>query len=173
MLNALAGMAIGHVVGFDITVMLKAIANFDGLEHRCQRVATKSQVDYFNDSKGTNVGATVAALEGLGATLGHENKIVLIAGGDGKGASFEKLAKPVAQYVKNVVLIGVDAKRLGAAIPGAQLTFSNSLQEAVYLSASLAVPGDIVLLSPACASFDMFDNYEQRGHVFTAAAVSL
>ncbi len=171
--NALAALSIGHLAGFSMQGMLEAIVDFQGLEHRCQLVAIKERVSYFNDSKGTNVGATVAALEGLGATLATGNKIVLIAGGDGKGASFNDLQKPVAAHVKALVLIGTDAQRIAAAAPQAEIHYAESMQEAVRQSAALASAGDIVLLSPACASFDMFDNYAQRGAVFSAAAVDL
>ncbi|MEH6446481.1 MAG: UDP-N-acetylmuramoyl-L-alanine--D-glutamate ligase [Oceanospirillaceae bacterium] len=171
--NALAALAIGHSAGLDMQAMLGAIAGFKGLEHRCQLVANKNQVAYFNDSKGTNVGATVAALEGLGATLAQDKKIVLIAGGDGKGASFDDLAQPISQYVKALVLIGNDAKKIAAIAPETQTYFVESMQEAVQKSASITCAGEIVLLSPACASFDMFDNYEQRGNIFSTAAREL
>jgi UDP-N-acetylmuramoylalanine--D-glutamate ligase len=172
-INALAALAIGYSAGLDMQAMLNAIADFKGLEHRCQLVVNKNQVAYFNDSKGTNVGATVAALEGLGATLAKDKKIVLIAGGDGKGASFNDLAQPIFEYVKALVLIGNDAKKIAAIAPKTHIYFVASMQEAVQQSAAIANAGEVVLLSPACASFDMFDNYEQRGDVFIAAAREL
>ncbi|OUS26077.1 UDP-N-acetylmuramoylalanine--D-glutamate ligase ['Osedax' symbiont bacterium Rs2_46_30_T18] len=172
-INALAALSIGHAAGFAMQGMLKAIEDFQGLEHRCQWVANKQEVDYFNDSKGTNVGATVAALQGLGATLSEDKKIVLIAGGDGKGADFDDLAEPVAGFVKALVLIGTDAKKIAASVTGAQVHYATDMQAAILKAAALASAGEIVLLSPACASFDMFDNYEQRGQVFTALARDL
>ena len=172
-INALAALSIGHAAGFEMQGMLKAIENFQGLEHRCQWVANKQGVDYFNDSKGTNVGATVAALEGLGATLATDKKIVLIAGGDGKGADFDDLVKPVARFVKAVILIGADAKKIAASVAGAQIHYATDMQDAVRQAAALASAEEIVLLSPACASFDMFANYEQRGHVFSDLARKL
>ena len=172
-INALAALSIGHAAGFEMQGMLKAIENFQGLEHRCQWVANKQGVDYFNDSKGTNVGATVAALEGLGATLARDKKIVLIAGGDGKGADFDDLARPVALFVKAVILIGADAKKIAASVAGAKIHYATDMQDAVRQAAALAIAEEIVLLSPACASFDMFANYEQRGHVFSDLARKL
>ena len=171
--NALAALSIGHAAGFEMPGMLKAIEEFQGLEHRCQWVVNQQGVDYFNDSKGTNVGATVAALQGLGATLGADKKIVLIAGGDGKGADFDDLAAPVAGFVKALVLIGTDAKKIAASVRGAQVHYATDMQDAILTAAALACTGEIVLLSPACASFDMFDNYQQRGHVFTDLARNL
>ncbi|EPJ46081.1 MAG: UDP-N-acetylmuramoylalanine--D-glutamate ligase [Osedax symbiont Rs2] len=172
-INALAALAIGHAAGFEMPGMLQAIENFQGLEHRCQWVANQRGVDYFNDSKGTNVGATVAALQGLGPTLKADKKIVLIAGGDGKGADFDDLAEPVASFVKALVLIGTDANKIAASLGAVQIHYATDMQNAVLKAASLASSGEIVLLSPACASFDMFDNYQQRGHVFTDLARNL
>jgi UDP-N-acetylmuramoylalanine--D-glutamate ligase len=172
-INALSALAIGHSAGFEMPAMLKAIREFSGLEHRCQLVANKSGVQYFDDSKGTNVGATVAAIEGLGSTLQENKKIVLIAGGDGKGAAFDELVTPIESYVKSVVLIGTDAQRIAEVLPNSEIYFAKSMQQAVDKSASLTQSGDVVLLSPACASFDMFDNYGQRGDVFSEAARGL
>lgn len=172
-MNALAALAIGHQAGLPMPAMLRAVENFKGLEHRCQWVTTKAEVRYFNDSKGTNVGATVAAIEGLGATLDEHKKIVLIAGGDGKGANFDDLANPVERYVKSLVLIGTDAKRIASVVCCESIYYADNMQDAVTKSAEIAQAGEIVLLSPACASFDMFDNYLQRGDVFCAAAQGL
>jgi len=172
-INALSALALGSQAGLPMAAMLKAIENFGGLEHRCQLVASKAGVNYFNDSKGTNVGATVAALEGLGPTLAAGKKVVLIAGGDGKGASFDDLAAPIKRYVQSLVLIGNDAKRIANAVSFDCVYFATTMQDAVQQAARLAQAGEIVLLSPACASFDMFDNYHQRGEVFTKAAQGL
>ena len=172
-MNALAALAIGHQAGFPMPAMLRAVKKFSGLEHRCQLVATKADVNYFNDSKGTNVGATVAAIEGLGATLAIDKKIVLIAGGDGKGASFDDLADPINKYVKSLVLIGTDATRIADAVSFGSVYYEKTMADAVLKSAELAQAGEIVLLSPACDSFDMFDNFMQRGDVFSRAAENL
>jgi len=169
-INALSALALGSQAGLPLDAMLKAIESFGGLEHRCQLVATKAGVNYFNDSKGTNVGATVAALEGLGPTLATGKKVVLIAGGDGKGANFDDLAAPIKRHVQSLILIGNDAKRIANAVNFDQVHFASTMQDAVQQAATLAQPGEIVLLSPACASFDMFDNYNQRGEVFSKAA---
>jgi UDP-N-acetylmuramoylalanine--D-glutamate ligase len=132
-------------------------------------VATIDEVEYFDDSKGTNVGATVAALSGL------DKHVVLIAGGDGKGQDFSPLVAPVAQYARAVVLIGKDAGALREALgaTGVPLIDAGSLEEAVEKSASLAEAGDVVLLSPACASLDMFRNYVHRAQVFRGAVEEL
>ncbi len=171
--NALAALAIGHNAGFEIAAMCSAIRDFSGLEHRCQLVAEKQGVQYFDDSKGTNVGATVAAIEGLGSALQKSEKIILIAGGDGKGAAFDELTAPVENYVKSVVLIGTDAQRIAQVLPNSELFYAQSMQQAVEKCASLSQQGDVVLLSPACASFDMFDSYGHRGDVFSEAARNL
>ena len=129
-------------------------------------------MSYYNDSKATNVGAALAAIEGLGMDMAGQ--LILIAGGDGKGADFSGLRDSVAQYCRAVVLIGRDADliadALGDAVPQVR---AGSLDEAIALSRSLAEPGDAVLLSPACASFDMFKNYEERGRLFARAVEAL
>ncbi|MCV6604584.1 MAG: UDP-N-acetylmuramoyl-L-alanine--D-glutamate ligase, partial [Porticoccaceae bacterium] len=156
--NALASLALGHAAGLPLDAMLQALQQFAGLEHRCQWVREHHGVAWFNDSKGTNVGATVAALEGLGPTLAADSRIVLIAGGEGKGADFSPLTAPVAQYARAVVLIGRDAPLIEAAL-SVPVTMADSMEAAVQQCAALAQPGDIVLLSPACASFDMFRTF--------------
>jgi UDP-N-acetylmuramoylalanine--D-glutamate ligase len=153
--------------------MLQALRSFGGLEHRCQWVADVDGVAYFNDSKGTNVGATVAALNGLGPTLVEGAGIVLIAGGDGKGAEFAELDAPLDRYARALVLIGRDAPRIDAAISTVPRVHAQSMDDAVQQAAALAKAGDIVLLSPACASFDMFSGYPERGHRFVAAVGAL
>lgn len=164
MANALAAFALGRAVGLDEESMIKALQEFPGLPHRCQLVASAGGVDYVNDSKGTNLGATEAALKGL---AGDVPNIVLIAGGDGKGADFSSLAPIVKKSVKAMTLIGKDAEKIahvcGPLVPVVQC---GSLQEAVEKAAAFASPGDTVLLSPACASLDMFKNYEDRGQQF-------
>lgn len=170
--NALAALALGSAVGLPMPAMLQTLREFPGLAHRCQWVASKSRVDYYNDSKGTNVGATVAALNGLGPET--KGRIVLIAGGDGKGADFDELQEPVAQYCKQLVLLGKDAQRLEAALAeSAPVQQVPDMAAAVQYAAQCAKPGDVVLLSPACASLDMFANFEARGETFVQAVEAL
>ena len=170
--NALAALALGHAVGLPFDAMLSSLRTFTGLEHRCQWVRELDGVSYYNDSKATNVGAALAAIDGLGADM--NGKLVLIAGGDGKGADFSGLRDSVAKYCRAVVLMGRDADliatALGDAVPQVR---AGSLDEAIARSRSLAHSGDAVLLSPACASFDMFKNYEERGHLFARAVEAL
>ena len=167
--NALAALALAAAVGVPMGPMLHALRAFAGEPHRCQRVATIAGVDYYDDSKGTNVGATAAALRGLGKTC------VLIAGGDAKGQDFAPLVEPVRRHARAVVLIGRDGPRLAGALAGAgvPLAAADSLQQAVLLASERAHAGDAVLLSPACASFDMFRNYGHRAEVFIAAVHAL
>ena len=170
--NALAALALGHAVGLPFDAMLSSLRNFTGLEHRCQWVRELEGVSYYNDSKATNVGAALAAIDGLGMDM--DGKLVLIAGGDGKGADFSGLRDSVTKYCRVVVLIGRDANliadALGDAIPQVRAA---SLDEAIAQSRALAQSGDAVLLSPACASFDMFKNYEERGQLFARAVGAL
>ncbi|MDM3871752.1 UDP-N-acetylmuramoyl-L-alanine--D-glutamate ligase [Porticoccus sp. W117] len=170
--NALAAMAMGAVLELPEDAMAKAMREFPGLDHRCQTVRTLDGVSYINDSKATNVGATLAALEGLADS--ERRNIFWIAGGDGKGAEFHELRSAVAATVKLALLIGVDGHRIGEAIAdAADMERHESLQTAVARARQLAQPGDLVLLSPACASFDMFNNFEHRGEMFAKAAEAL
>lgn len=166
--NALAALALGHAVGLPMPAMLQALREFAGLPHRCQWLGQHAGVDYYDDSKATNVGAALAAIEGLGGDL--QGKQVLIAGGDGKGADFSALVAPVTRHCRAVVLLGRDApllqQVLGAHVPVQRV---DTLEQAVTAAAALARPGDAVLLSPACASLDMFRNFEERGRLFAAA----
>jgi len=170
--NALAALALGHAVGLPLDAMLSSLRSFTGLEHRCQWLREREGVSYYNDSKATNVGAALAAIEGLGADI--PGKLVLIAGGDGKGADFSGLRAPVAAHCRAVVLLGRDAQliaqTLGDDVP---LIRVKTLEEAVQRSAEVAQSGDAVLLSPACASLDMFKNYEERGRLFAQAVEGL
>ncbi|OQR34649.1 UDP-N-acetylmuramoyl-L-alanine--D-glutamate ligase [Pseudomonas sp. T] len=170
--NALAALALGHAVGLPFEPMLQTLREFAGLAHRCQWVRECNGVSYYDDSKATNVGAALAAIEGLGADI--DGKLVLIAGGDGKGADFHDLRDPVARHCRAVVLLGRDAELVSAAlgdvVPKVRV---NTLDEAVEHAADLALPGDAVLLSPACASLDMFKNYEERGRLFAKAVEEL
>jgi len=170
--NALAALALGHAVGLPMESMLESLRNFGGLEHRCQWLRERDGVSYYDDSKATNVGAALAAIEGLGADI--PGKLVLIAGGDGKGADFSGLRAPVAAHCRAVVLIGRDAELIAQALgDGVPLIRVATLNEAVQRCAEMAQAGDAVLLSPACASFDMFKNYEERGRLFAQAVGDL
>ncbi|WP_263142352.1 UDP-N-acetylmuramoyl-L-alanine--D-glutamate ligase [Pseudomonas sp. RIT-PI-AD] len=170
--NALAALALGHAVGLPFAPMLRTLRRFGGLAHRCQWIRRWEGVDFYDDSKATNVGAALAAIEGLGADI--DGKLVLIAGGDGKGADFSALRAPVGRYCRAVVLIGRDAERVAAALgDGVPQLRVATLEDAVRRCAEFAQPGDAVLLSPACASLDMFKNFEERGRVFAHAAEGL
>ncbi|MGH8435140.1 MAG: UDP-N-acetylmuramoyl-L-alanine--D-glutamate ligase [Pseudomonas sp.] len=175
--NALAALALGHAVGLPFEPMLQALRAFTGLAHRCQWLRERAGVSYYDDSKATNVGAALAAIEGLGADI--TGKLLLVAGGDGKGADFSALRAPVAKHCRAVLLLGRDAELLAAAL-GAEdghaavpLIRVKTLDEAVHKAAELAQAGDAVLLSPACASLDMFKNFEERGRLFAQAVGAL
>ncbi|MFO0232206.1 MAG: Mur ligase family protein, partial [Burkholderiales bacterium] len=163
--NALAALALSRAVGVPMAAMLHGLRAFRGEPHRCELVALIRDVEWYDDSKGTNVGATIAALTGLGKTA------VLIAGGEGKGQDFSPLALPVAAHAAAVLLIGRDAPAIRAALEesGVPLLDCASLEEAVAEASRIAKPGQAVLLSPACASFDMFRNYGHRAQVFVDA----
>jgi UDP-N-acetylmuramoylalanine--D-glutamate ligase len=167
--NALAACALAHLAGAPIAALAQGLRTFQGLPHRMQRVALRSGVEWLDDSKGTNVGATVAALRGL------PGKAVLILGGEGKGQHFAPLAPAVRERAKHVLLIGRDAKLIAKAIAAAGVPTEHaaSLEAAVVRAAEIARPGDAVLLSPACASFDMFRDYRHRGEAFAAAVKAL
>lgn len=168
--NCLAALAMGEGLGIPMEARLEALKGFRGLPHRCELVAERAGVRWYDDSKGTNVGATVAAIRGLGA----ERPLVLIAGGVGKGADFAPLREPVGRHVRHVVLLGRDADRIEAALADAvDCTRVDDLADAVRAAAKVARAGDAVLFSPACASFDMFENYAARGRAFAAAVRSL
>ena len=159
--NALAALALAEALGIDLVPCLDAIKAFDGLEHRTQWVGEHNGINWYNDSKGTNVGATVAALQGL------PGKTILLAGGQGKGADFSPLADVVQKYARAVILFGEDAELIALALKGdIPIVFANDMTDAVKQAQSMANIGDNVLLSPACASFDMFSDYEQRGRVY-------
>ena len=167
--NALAALALCRAIDLPLPLLLDALRSFKGLPHRVERVAEIDGVTWYDDSKGTNVGATVAALQGLG------RKAVLIAGGEGKGQDFAPLNPAVAQHARAVVLIGRDAPLIEAALHGCGVPLVNvrGMNDAVQQAVRLAQRGDAVLLSPACASFDMFRNYAHRAEVFVAAVRGL
>jgi UDP-N-acetylmuramoylalanine--D-glutamate ligase len=167
--NALAALALCRAIDLPLPVLLQGLRSFKGLPHRVERVREIGGVTYYDDSKGTNVGATIAALQGLG------RKAVLIAGGEGKGQDFAPLGAAVAGHARAVVLIGRDAPLIAAALErsGVKPVFAGDMGDAVRQAARLAQPGDAVLLSPACASFDMFRNYAHRAEVFIEAVNEL
>ena len=170
--NALAALALCRGIGLPLAPLLHALREYKGEPHRVELVTTIGGVDYFDDSKGTNVGATVAALKGLGEENGgNAPRIILIAGGDGKGQDFSPLAAPVSRYVKSVLLIGKDAAEIQSALNVTAVAMQSftSLEAAVLQASEMAQEGDIVLLSPACASLDMFRNYAHRAQVFIDA----
>lgn len=170
--NVLAAISLAMAVDIDMQSIKGAITKFTGLPHRCQWVANVSGVEFYNDSKGTNVGATVAAVEGLGQHIsGH---IVLIAGGMGKGADFASLVPAINKWGKEVILIGQDAVEMAASFDtDIQTYFARDMKEAVQVALQHSSAGDAVLLSPACASFDMFDNFQHRGYSFIQSVETL
>ena len=171
--NALAALALASGCGLPMEQSCAVLRRFSGLPHRSELVAESAGVRWYDDSKGTNPGATVAALEGL-IPPGSTGRAVLIAGGEGKGADFAPLRSAVKRTVRAVVLIGRDAGLIAQVLDGeVPLLEAASMQDAVARAAEIARPGDTVLLSPACASFDMFDSYEHRGRVFAEAVRGL
>jgi UDP-N-acetylmuramoylalanine--D-glutamate ligase len=168
--NALAAVALCRAIGVDYAHIIQTLYNFKGLPHRVEWVANIDDVDYYDDSKGTNVGATCAAIAGLYKD-GFPQKLVLIAGGEGKGQDFSPLADAVAENTRAVVLIGRDAPLIEAALlkTNVPIYLAIDLPEAVNIAKKLTQTGDAVLLSPACASFDMFKNYVHRAEVFVSA----
>jgi UDP-N-acetylmuramoylalanine--D-glutamate ligase len=165
--NALAACALAQVLGLSLRRLELGLVSFNGLPHRLERIALRDGVEWYDDSKGTNVGATIAALRGLG------RRAVLILGGEGKGQDFAPLAAAVRDHASHALLIGRDAPLIERALAGAASAIPRercaNLEEAVARAARLAQPGDAVLLSPACASFDMFRDYKHRGEAFVAA----
>ena len=177
-LNALAALALARAAGLGMGLLLHGLREYQGEPHRVQTVAVIRDVEYIDDSKGTNVGATVAALMGLGAASGQKN-IWLIAGGDGKGQDFTPLSEPIDRFVKGLIVIGRDGPAIEAVCSSAislgnlRVMEAKNLESAVQSAAQHASAGDLVLLSPACASFDMFKNYQHRADVFVNAVHEL
>jgi UDP-N-acetylmuramoylalanine--D-glutamate ligase len=169
--NALAALALCAAAGCPLAPILFGLREYRGEPHRVQPIGILNGVEFFDDSKGTNVGATVAALQGLGA----DRRVVAILGGEGKGQDFSALLEPIARYARAVVLIGRDAPLIREAIAGCGVPIvdADSMEAAVALANQRAHAGDAVLMSPACASFDMFDNYEHRARVFCDAVKAL
>lgn len=186
LLNALAAIALGELAGLPIESMLKTLSTFTGLPHRCQFVDNIDGVDYFNDSKGTNVGSTIAAISGLGSVYGaqadNKGKLLLILGGQGKGQKFGELAPLINQHVSQVLFIGEDAEIIDSHLQQAKLdssvevhhceTLDNAMQKAQSLIGSMSQVA-AVLLSPACASFDQYPSYTKRGEHFCELVADL
>ncbi|HEX6592447.1 MAG TPA: UDP-N-acetylmuramoyl-L-alanine--D-glutamate ligase [Moraxellaceae bacterium] len=170
--NALAALALGEAVGLPMDAMLQTLREFPGLPHRCELVIEQDGVAWYNDSKGTNVGSTLAAINGLGAAI--TGKLILIAGGVGKGQDFSPLSAPLLKYAKALVLIGEDGPKIAADVAQSiRKVEAATLRDAIEKSRELASSGDAVVLSPACASFDMFKHYEDRGDQFAAGVQRL
>lgn len=170
--NVLAALALGSAVGLPTKAMLETLKVYKGLPHRCEYLRTINRVDYINDSKGTNAGATVTAIRSFGEE--SSGKVVLIAGGESKGADLRPLIEPMNKFGKVAILIGADGEKIEQVLASTvEIKKVGSLEQAVQLAHQLAEPGDVVLLSPACASFDMFDSYMHRGEVFSKEVASL
>lgn len=168
--NALAAMALASTFNIDVGVMKRTLQGFTGLDHRCQRVATINNVAWYNDSKATNVDACIASVNGLR----RQGEIILIAGGNRKGADVSRLKPVIDKYVRHVLLLGRDAKKIAAVVgDGVPVTFASTMNDAVGFAYSIARPGNIVLLAPACASQDLFKDYRERGEAFIKAVKSL
>jgi UDP-N-acetylmuramoylalanine--D-glutamate ligase len=169
--NALAALALASSAGCSLAPMLYGLREYRGEPHRVEPIAVINDIEYFDDSKGTNVGATVAALQGLGA----DRCVVVILGGEGKGQDFSPLAEPVSRFARAVVLIGKDAPIIREALHLTEVVVQDAgdMSDAVTKAAALAQSGDAVLMSPACASFDMFKDYEHRAHVFVQAVADM
>jgi len=171
LLNVVAALAIGEAAGFELTAMQRAVKQFRGLPHRCEAVACIDGVRYINDSKATNVAATVAAIEGLSPDV--VGKTLLIAGGVTKSADFSPLVAALAGSDCQLLLYGEGAATIAEAVPVVPLHRADNLAEAVAMAAEIAAAGDLVLLSPACASFDQFRDFSHRGEVFVEAVEKL
>jgi UDP-N-acetylmuramoylalanine--D-glutamate ligase len=166
--NIMASALVGNILGVPLFRIKDSIKNFKGLEHRLEKVTTFKGIDFYNDSKATNVDATLKSIQSF------DQKIILILGGRDKGGDFKKLKKPIKKRVKEVVLIGEAREKIQKALKGTvPMKMASSMEEAVSLGYSLAEPGDVVLLAPACTSFDMFQNFEERGTVFKQKVLSL
>jgi UDP-N-acetylmuramoylalanine--D-glutamate ligase len=170
-LNCLAALALGQTVGWPLAAMVKTLPTFKGLAHRCQIISSEDDIIWINDSKATNVGSTLAALEGLAKTKQTSQQLILIAGGEGKEADFSPLTQVLNKDVSLLIALGKDANKLMSLTANAIKV--DSLIAAVELAAQQAKQGDIVLLSPACASLDMFKNFIERGNVFSQAVQKL
>ncbi len=170
--NALSALALGSAAGLSLDPMLEGLKNFSGLAHRCQWVAENNGIRWINDSKGTNIGATQAGLEGIGQQL--KGKVVLLLGGDGKGADFTELRPLVMQYCRAIIVMGKDAPRILEALADVVESFSvSNMMQAVECAKECALPGDVVLLSPACSSLDQYQHFSHRGDVYMDCVLSI
>ncbi|MDX2367319.1 MAG: UDP-N-acetylmuramoyl-L-alanine--D-glutamate ligase [Colwellia sp.] len=174
-LNYLAALALGYSAGWSLSAMVNSLVGFTGLAHRCQKIVSDDGITWINDSKATNIGATIAAINGLAQTLTSKNgvkqNLILIAGGDGKGADFTPLIKPLVAHVNQVITLGKDGNKIAELAQSTNKV--TSLLAAVQKAKAIAKTGDIVLLSPACASLDMFKNFVDRGEQFIAAVAKV
>ncbi len=170
-LNYLAALALGLSAGWSLTAMVENLLSFNGLPHRCQRVASNDNINWINDSKATNVGATLAAINGISKLLKPSEQLILIAGGEGKGADFSPLKQVIAKQVSHLITLGKDGNKIASFRDNTIEV--NTLEQAVIKASRLAKPQDTVLLSPACASVDMFKNFVERGQVFIDAVRQL
>ena len=170
-LNCLAALALGQSAGWNTYKMVNVLPSFKGLAHRCEKVSEVNDVRWINDSKATNVGATLAAINGLSSTLNDTQSIILIAGGEGKGADFSPLQEPLRRHVASLITFGKDGEKIANLVEAAYQV--SDIEKAVQQAHRLAKPGDVVLLSPACASIDMFTNYMVRGEAFVSAINNL
>ncbi len=184
LLNAQAALALGELAGLPIDSMLATLQRFAGLDHRCQYIETVAEIDYFDDSKGTNIGSTIAAIEGLGAVYAaKDGKLLLILGGQGKGQQFGELTPFINQYVSQVLLIGEDSQQIEQHLRAAKLsgdvllkqcqTLENAFATIQQVTSSSLSQVQAVLLSPACASFDQFSGYAARGDYFSELVMQL
>lgn len=168
--NAIAALALGEAAGIPLQPMIDTLRRFGGLPHRTEWIAESNGVQWINDSKGTNVGATVAAIEGIGETLGESGKLILIAGGQGKGGDFSPLQSLASSFLRAAVLMGEDAQEISRALDGVvDEHLVEDMDGAVAAARAVAQTGDVVLLSPACASFDQFSGFAARGEAFRDA----
>ncbi|MDT8427716.1 MAG: UDP-N-acetylmuramoyl-L-alanine--D-glutamate ligase [Pseudomonadales bacterium] len=171
-LNALAALTMGHAAGLSMPAMVQTLRSFSGLPHRCQWIRQIRGIDFYNDSKATNPGAAQVAIQSIGQMV--SGAVILIAGGDGKGADFTQLRDVVRQYVRTLILIGRDAEKMARHLGDTTETILvEDMASAVSSAVSYALPGDAVLLSPACASLDMYMDFRHRGRVFMAAVEAL
>jgi UDP-N-acetylmuramoylalanine--D-glutamate ligase len=174
-MNCLAVLALGQSAGWPLEGMLEQLVKFNGLAHRCQLISQYKAVQWINDSKATNVGATLAAIEGLAAVIPAKNSLYLIAGGDGKGADFSPLQSAIAKHVAEIYTIGKDGDEIASLAQASNVGTCQvtSIEEAINSINNRVNAGDVVLLSPACASIDMFKNFAERGEIFVAAVKNL
>lgn len=170
--NALSALAMGHLMGISQTILCNVLKEFPGLEHRCQWVREINQVNWYNDSKGTNVGSTLAAIKGLGGAM--KGKLVMLLGGQSKDADFAELREPLKEHARSIVLYGQDADKIEQMLQNTvPIHRVNTFEEVILQAQKDAQPNDAVLLSPACASWDMFENYGHRGRKFVELVLEL